>query len=120
MSASLADLLTAAKNIVTALNNQTQTTRYLAGQLAALGITTPTLVYIGSGRLVAISYSTPATVDGVVYDSDRLSDTSSPMCYTALNFSLSFPFTKGILVVPAIGQVVSLVYSTNPTTAPGP
>ena len=118
MSASLSDLLTAAKNIVTALNLQAQNAVQLAGQQALTAISAATLVFAGGGRAVAISVTTAGSAAGAVYDANNVASTSNPI-YTIPNtvgvYVLGVPVSNGLVIAPGTGQKVTVVYSIKPS-----
>jgi hypothetical protein len=119
MTASLTDLLTAAKNIVTALNYQTRNTQVLAGQQAAVALAAATQVFTGSGRLVALSVTTAGSAPGVAYDANNVASTTSPVfdIPNAVGFVLlGIPLTNGLVIAPGTGQKVTAIYSQTPTS----
>lgn len=112
--ASLDDLLTATKNIVTALNGQITTIPKSFGQTTSLTLTAPTVVVTGPGRLVNFSVVV-AGAAGVIYDlSTTTVVASAAMCATPASIGV-FPtgqfFTAGLLVVPGSGQSINVTYS---------
>lgn len=111
---SLSDILTAAKNIVTALNQMGQTFMEVEGQSVASGIASTTIVKSGQGRIARISVVAAGTETGMVYDADRTSDTSSPIFLIPMLEGvtvINMPVDSGIIVSPGIDQVVSISYS---------
>jgi deoxyhypusine synthase len=83
--ASLADILSAAKNIVTALNSSVQTASNLAGNTNRSGLASATLVSSKPGRLVNIVVTTAGSTEGDVNDAASLSNvTASP---SSINYS---------------------------------
>ena len=115
MPASLDDILTAAKNIVTALNAQVSNATALAGTQDFFNITTPTLVKGTPGRLVNITLVVAGSGDGSIYDAMSTTDTSRkiyPVIHTgAVTQVANQPFQYGLLVVPGTGQTLAGSYS---------
>jgi hypothetical protein len=114
MAVSLSDILTATKNIVTALNNAAQTYLNVNGVSAQVNITATTLVKTGQGRLATVSIVTGGSANGTIYDSNSTTSQTNPI-FTIPNtpgvIFLNCPIANGILVVPASGQVVTVTYS---------
>ena len=115
MSASIADVLTAIKNIVTAINAQTQATLSIAGSVTLAGISAPTSVSIKAGRLAQVSVTTAGTGPGTVYDS-ATNGTTKPVYVIPAGIAdqpyiASMPISFGIYVVPGTGQTVAVSYS---------
>jgi hypothetical protein len=112
--ASVSDILTALKNIVTALANDTQTFLDVQGSVNAPDISAPTLVKTGAGRVATVSILSAGTSVGTIYDAASLTDTTRPIV-TIVNtvgvFTAPMPVSFGILIVPGSGQVVSVAYS---------
>jgi len=111
---SLTDILTATKNIVTALNNASQTYSNVNGMQTRLDITAATLVKSGEGRVAYISVTVAGTTVGHAYDSTSTGATSSTICVipnTIGVFQVNMPFTTGLIVTPGTGQTVSVSYS---------
>ncbi len=114
MSASPSDVLTAIKNIVTALNAATDTQLSINGKLNAAAIGTATVVKSGSGRLATVSVVIAGTTPGTIYDGNTLLAISKPLGVIPNMvgvFSVNLPVSFGILVVPGTGQVVTIGYS---------
>jgi hypothetical protein len=115
-AASLTDLLSAAKNIVTALNLQAQTASNLAGNTTRPAISTGTLISGQRGRLCNIIVTTAGSTPGLVYDTPSLSGISaSNLVYSIPNtlgvYVISVPVMQGIVIVPGTGQVITVSYS---------
>lgn len=114
MSASTADVLSALKNLVTALNNQTQTEQNIAGALNAANLSVPTLVKPTSGRLAVVSVIQAGTGTGTIYDGYTLTATTKPLYVipSAVGvYPVNLPVSFGIVVVPGVGQFVTVSYS---------
>jgi len=114
MSASLSDILTAAKNIVTALNNASQTYLNVNGARSSCNISAATVVSSSSGRCVSVIVTTAGSTTGSVYDSISTSNTTLSVFVipnTVGVFTVNCPVTNGIVVAPGSGQIVTVVYS---------
>jgi hypothetical protein len=116
MVASLSDILTTAKNIVSALSNLRDIYATMSGNQTSAEISAPALVFSGQGRIVRVSITTAGTTDGVLYDSSTTSLTSSPIAYVpkAANIvEIGIPVSSGAVFSPGSGQKAVVVYSTQ-------
>ncbi len=116
MSASLTDLLTAAKNVVTAVNSLAQTYLGVEGMQAFNGLTAATVATSKAGRVKKVSVVVAGSASGLVYDSNSTSVTANPICAiptTVGVYDIDMPFVNGLLIVPGTGQTVSGSYSTG-------
>lgn len=118
---SLSDILTAAKNIVTAINGLGQTYIRVSGASRSETLTgvTPVLVTVGQGRLASISVTASSgSVTGMIYD---LSSTvgsgiviGNSICFIdhvkAVTY-VNLPYNNGLVVVPGAGMTVVVSYS---------
>jgi hypothetical protein len=116
MSASPSDILTAIKNIVTALNNAAQTYLDINGLTVLTHITAPTVLKTSAGRVVNVSVTTAGSATGFIYDSKQLGITTNPLyvipdTVATEPYQVNMPAKNGILVVPGTGQAVSVSYS---------
>ncbi len=111
---SLSDILTAVKNIVTALNNASQTYLNVNGIQSQSNITSTVLVKNGAGRLATVSIISGGSANGAIYDSNSTSAVTDPI-FTIPNtpgvIFVNLPVSLGILVVPGTNQVVSVGFS---------
>lgn len=123
---SLSDILTAAKNIVTAINGLGQTYLQVSGSKAFAQINVATVVMVGQGRLVRVVVTTSGSGAGAIYDA-AVSTATSQKIYTIDNtgagyapsssftglrvIDLGIPVSNGIVVAPGPGQVVTIIYS---------
>jgi hypothetical protein len=110
--ANLSDLLTAAKNIVTAINALAQNYLNVQGLQNFTNVTVPTVIKASSGRIVRISVTTAGSATGTVYDGATLSATSKPLYVIPAAvgtepYEVNLPASFGILVVPGSGQTVA-------------
>ena len=114
MSASTSDILSAIKNIVTALSNENTNYLNVNGQLNAAGLIAPTVVKPVAGRVASVSVIVAGSVSGFIYDGATTSSTTKPLYVIPMTvgvFVVNMPASFGILVVPGTGQKVSLSYS---------
>ena len=114
MAVSLSDILTATKNIVTALNNAAQTYLNVNGISTQINIKTPTLVKNGAGRVATVSIVDGGTANGTIYDSNSITSLTNPI-FTVINTSgiifVNCPVGNGIVVIPGAGQNITVTYS---------
>ena len=111
---SLNDILTAAKNIVTALNTAAQTYLNVNGSRVASGVSAATLIATGAGRVASISVTTAGSAVGAVYDANATGVTTNPVYTIPMTVGVVFvniPVINGIVVAPGTGQVVTVIYS---------
>ena len=111
--ASLSDLLTAAKNLVTAFNGLTQAYLNVNGQTTATTITFPTIIKASAGRVVNVTVSLAGSAPGQIYDTNTLTATRQLYIIptTVGLFNVNLPTSFGILVLPGTGQQVAVSYS---------
>ena len=115
MPASTDDVLTAIKNIVTALNTQVQTTVNLAGAQDFYNVTSPTMIKTGSGRIARVSVVVTGSAAGAIYDAVSVTDTTRQIY--AVTFAatgiqvVDLPFQYGLLVVPGTSQTLAGSFS---------
>lgn len=112
--ASLSDILTAAKNIVTAINSLAQTYLNVQGAQNFAGVTTPIAVKTTPGRIAEISVIVAGTADGMVYDSAAVGLTTKPLYVIPMTvgvYVINLPASYGITIVPGSGQTVSGSFS---------
>jgi hypothetical protein len=115
MSTSLSDILTAAKNIVTAINGAANIYLSVNGTTDYPNIkTSPVLVKSGAGRLAVVSVVTAGSTVGTIYDANAATATTNPV-YTIPNtvgvYVVNMPVSFGLVVSPGTSQVVSVSYS---------
>lgn len=113
--ASLSDILTAALNLVQAVNNASKTYLNVNGIKSVANIQTATVISTTSGRMCNISVlATDGTHGGTIYDTNNAADLSRPIYTipeTVGEFFVNWPISYGILVVPGAGMTVSASYS---------
>lgn len=112
--ASISDILTTLKNLVTALNNVSQTMLDISGITNFTNISATTVVKGSAGRLVNLSVLTVGSANGMVYDGSTVNSTTKPL-FEIPNvvgvYEANWPVGFGILVVPGDGQVLSVSFS---------
>lgn len=111
---SLTDILTASKNIVTALNQLGQTYLQVEGSKLTSGITSATLVQSGQGRVARVSVVVAGSAAGAVYDSPSagaLTNQIAVLPTTVGVTEINLPVNNGIVVVPGTGQTIAISYS---------
>lgn len=114
MSASLSDILTTAKNIVTAVNALAQNYLNIQGVSNAAGLTTDTIVKAAAGRLAVVSVIVAGSATGRIYDGATTSATTRPLYVIPMTvgvFVVNLPAAFGIFVSPGTGQTVTVSYS---------
>lgn len=111
--ASLDDILTVSKNIVSSVNELGQTYLSVQGKACATNISTATLVSSSAGRVASISVLVAGSA-GTIYDSNNIANLNNKLCVIPAAVGIQFvnlPVGLGILVVPGSGQTVTVSYS---------
>ncbi len=112
------DLLTAAKNLVTAVNQLGQTYLSVMGNKRSTSIapSATVLVATGAGRLVNVSVmGSSITTTGAIYDCSNTTTLSNPIgtILTSQNvYDWNIPFVNGLVVVSGAGMTTVVSYST--------
>ena len=110
---SISDILTAAKNIVTAINGLGQTYLQVSGSRVSREISAATVLLVGQGRLARVVVTTAGAV-GSIYDAS-VSSATTPKIFVIPNAvgvtEVNIPVENGIVVTPGAGQVVTVSYS---------
>ncbi|UOF80318.1 hypothetical protein [Caudoviricetes sp.] len=112
--ASLDDILTTSKNIVTALSQLGQTFMDVQGSKSYTNITTATLVQSGQGRIARVIVVVAGSGTGAVYDAASATATSDKLLTIPTTVGVgeaNIPVNNGIVVAPGTGQTVAIVYS---------
>jgi hypothetical protein len=112
--ASLDDILTTAKNVVTAINGMSQTYLSVNGSRISANLTAATLLKIGSGRVAMVSIVIGGSGSGIIYDANNVALTTNPIFTipdTPGIIFVNLPVVNGIVVVPGTGQTVSVSFS---------
>jgi hypothetical protein len=111
---SLSDILTAAKNLVQAVNGLQQTYLDVQGAQTIENISTTTLLKNSDGRVARVSVITAGVAVGHIYDGNSLNATTKPLFVipnTVGVYDVLMPVSYGIVVVPSISQVVAVSFS---------
>lgn len=112
--ASLSDILTTAKNVVTAINGVAQTYLNVQGVKNSGNLSAATLVQLGSGRVAMVSVTVAGSAVGHIYDTNSASSTSNPVYVipnTVGTVFVNMPVGIGLVVAPGTGQSVTVSYS---------
>ena len=112
--ASLSDILTTTKNIVTALNQLGQTYLDVEGTTSYTNITGATLVKSGQGRIARLVVVVAGSGTGSVYDASSATATNDKLLTIPTTIGIvevNIPVNNGIVVAPGTGQTVAIVYS---------
>lgn len=111
---SLSDILTVAKNVVTAVSQLGQTYLAVQGTKVTTDISSATLVQAGEGRVARVSVVVAGSATGSVYDASSASATTG-MLWSIPNSvgvtEVNLPVNNGIVVAPGTGQTVTISYS---------
>lgn len=116
------DILTAQKNHVIATNSLNQTwgdyLRAEHGTETSLCVDKPTMITIGSGRLVAVSVVVGGTASGFIYNEDAIDAPAASGRLMAIPktegvYTVNFIFKTGLLVSPGEGQAVTVTYAVD-------
>lgn len=112
--ASLTDILTAAKNFVTALNQIGQVMVSISGAQVTTNITAATLVKSGQGWVARVSVVNAGSAAGAIYDAASATATTNKLWTiptTAGITEINLPVNNGIVVAPGTGQTIVISYS---------
>lgn len=112
--ASLSDLLTATKNLVTAVNLLAQTYLNIQGSQNFAALVVATVVKPTAGRIANISVIDAGSATGTIYDSPTIGPTTKPLFIIPMTqgvYVVNLPASFGITVVPGTGQKVSGSFS---------
>jgi type II secretory pathway pseudopilin PulG len=119
MTASLSDLLSAAKNIAQAINDAARAYVGVQGSQVSNSVSASTQIVHGAGRLANINVIVAGTGAGVIYDTIDAGNSNNPnhrlaaIPMTVGSFFINTSFNDGLLVVPGTGQTVTVTYSTG-------
>lgn len=111
---SISDILTAAKNIASALNQLGQTYLSVEGAQLYSGITSATLVKAGQGRIARVSVVVAGSSAGAVYDASAATATTDKLVTLPTTVGvteINLPVNNGIVVAPGTGQTIAISYS---------
>ena len=113
-TASLADILTAAKNLVIAVNNLAQVYLNVNGKSTAENIKAPTVIKASAGRVASVSVTTQGSTTGIIYDASALNIISAPLYIIPAAIGLyvvNLPTNSGVVCVPGTGQALTVNWS---------
>jgi len=113
-SASMSDILTAAKNIVTAISQLGQNYINIQGAQGKSALTAATLLKTSAGRMVAVSVTTAGSTTGAVYDASATGVTTNPIFVIPMAigvYEVGVPTNFGIVIVPGTGMTCTAVFS---------
>lgn len=115
--ASLSDILTVGKNIVTAINSLGQIGVGGRGNITSATVTSTTLICTGGGGLINVSVTVAGSTAGKVYNSSTTAGASAANTLIAVNPSDGIGvvqagqlFTLGLVVTPGTGQSLNVTY----------
>jgi len=115
--ASLTDILTAIKNLVTALTTAANNYLNVQGQANVCNITTPTVVKASAGRVCSVSVIAGGGGPGAIYDVATLLGARNKQLFVIPDtvgtepYVVNMPAAFGILCVPGSEQVITVSYS---------
>lgn len=112
--ASATDILTTLKNLVSAINNASQTYLNVQGISNLSDIATETIVKASPGRVATVSITTAGSAPGYIYDSTVVT-ASARKLYTIPStlgvVHVNLPANYGIVAAPGTGQVICVGFS---------
>ena len=112
--ASLSDILTAAKNVVTSVNQLGLTYLKVQGAVRSTTMTTTTLVTSGQGRLASVSVVVAGSSACVIYDGTDTASTANALAAITNVIGvtvINMPYNNGLVVDPGTGMTVVVTYS---------
>jgi hypothetical protein len=110
----LGDILTAAKNLVTAVNTVAQNYMNVQGSSNLPDITSATVVKNSPGRLCVVVVTVAGTTPGSAYDANVATATTKKVFIipnTVGVYTANMPTRIGLVVAPGTGQTVTVSYS---------
>lgn len=113
--ANLDDILTTQKNGVFAVNQVAENTFGVQGRKTALEITSPTVIHQGQAWVARISVLVGGAA-GTIYDANTIATatTGQRLCIIPTTVGIHevlMPVTRGIVVSPGAGQIVSVSFT---------
>jgi len=107
--ATLDDILSAAKNVVSAINTLGQTYGAIQGNKQKAALSATTTVSMSPGRLVNVIVTTAGSTTGTINDGGKGVVFVVP---TAVGvYPVNIPINYGIVFTPGTSQVVTISYS---------
>lgn len=120
MTASLTDLLSAAKNIAQAINDAARAYVGVQGSQVYGSVANPTvaLVTAGPGRIAMLNVITAGSAIGGIHDVAAAANAAVANQIATIPMSVgsyftNMPFNNGLVIKPGAGQVVTVSYSTG-------
>jgi hypothetical protein len=116
--ASLDDILTTQKNGVVAINALNNITLGAAGTVTSVTVTGPTVVFVGSGRLVNFAVLVAGSANGFIHNASTAGGVTAAnaLCATPNTvgvYQCGQIFTNGLVIDPGAGQSVNVTYSSG-------
>lgn len=113
--ASLSDLLSAVQHVASNIANLAQRYMNALGTGIGAGLTAPTVLKQGTGRIGSVSVTAESgSATGQIIDA-TLATATGPVLYvipaTVGLYTVNLPYQHGLLVVPGSGMTVSVSYS---------
>jgi hypothetical protein len=118
--ASLSDILTAAKNVVTSVNQLGRTYLLVNGFSRSPTMTSTQLVASGQGRIASVSVIVAGSSNCLIYDSNNASVLTSALAAVTNTIGITvinMPYSNGLVVVPGTGMTVVVTYSEEVSNA---
>lgn len=117
MTASLTDILSAAKNIAQAINDAARAYVGVQGSQVSNSVSAQTQIVVGAGRLAMVNVIIAGSTVGGFYDTADANNTNNPAHRLAAipmslgSYFINTPFNDGLLLTPGTGQTVTVTYS---------
>ena len=113
--ASLDDILTAAKNVVTAINGVNVTVAKAQGTLTSATLIADTVIATGSGRLVNFAVTITGSGDGALHNASTLATATADNLLMIVPQTLGVvqvgqAFTAGLVYIRGTGQSANVTY----------
>lgn len=113
--ASLDDLLTASKNIVTAINGVSVAIQRSLGSATSTTVDANTLVITGKGRLVSFTVVDGGSADGAIYNTSTVGGGTAAnqlvtVSQTAGVYAAGHAFNAGLVISPGTSQRINVTY----------
>ena len=119
MTASLTDLLSAAKNIAQAINDAARAYVGVQGSQVSNSVSVPTQIVVGAGRIAMMQVIFAGSTAGALYDSADGASANNPKHMLATipmvagGYFINMPFNSGLIIATGTGQTVAVSYSTG-------
>jgi hypothetical protein len=112
--ASLSDILTAAKNLVIAVNNLAQTYLAVNGRSCTENIKAPTVIKSSPGRVASVSVTTAGSTTGMLYDATQIGVITAPLYVIPAAVGLyvvNLPTNVGLVAITGTGMTMTVNWS---------